>query len=255
MLIRAPNSSFEFVDFRETAPAAAYETMYNENENASLVGGLARYVVALPVAYKFLRRCINGNSGVPGELRGLEYLHKTYASIKWKRLIEPAIEVARRGFPVTEDLVSKMQNLPFLVNDPTWAIDFAPNGTLLQLGDIMTRKRYADTLEEIANTGPDAFYTGELAAMTIAAVQAANGSMTVQDLRNYTIELRKPVQIEYRGYRITGGSAPSGGAVALSALKTVEGYQDLFKDGTRNLSTHLLDEAFRFAFGEVRSVF
>lgn len=70
----------------------------------------------------------------------------------------PAVKVARHGFLVTADLVRYMASATsgadnFLVNDPTWAIDFAPNGTLLGLGDTITRRRYADTLEAIAKRG------------------------------------------------------------------------------------------------------
>jgi gamma-glutamyltranspeptidase/glutathione hydrolase len=138
MLVRGKNGSYEYIDFRETAPAAAFENMYVNNTNSSIYTGLA--------------------SGVPGELRGLEYLHKGYASKSWESLVLPAVKVARNGFPVTEDLVRYMKSATagienFLVKDPTWAIDFAPNGTLLGLGDTITRRRYADTLEAIAKRG------------------------------------------------------------------------------------------------------
>lgn len=72
-LVRSEHGDYEFIDFRETAPAAAFETMYSpplSNSNLSLYGGLA--------------------SGVPGELRGLEHLHKKYGCLSWKVLIEPA---------------------------------------------------------------------------------------------------------------------------------------------------------------------
>jgi gamma-glutamyltranspeptidase/glutathione hydrolase len=138
MLVRGSNGSYEYIDFRETAPAAAFENMYVNNTNSSIYTGLA--------------------SGVPGELRGLERLHKGYASKSWKSLVMPAVKVARYGFPVTPDLVRYMASATagienFLVKDPTWAIDFAPNGTLLGLGDTITRRRYADTLESIAKRG------------------------------------------------------------------------------------------------------
>jgi gamma-glutamyltranspeptidase / glutathione hydrolase len=125
---------------------------------------------------------------VPGELRGLEHLHKNYGKLPWSTLFQPAIRVARYGFPVTQDLVRYMAsatNYPqdFLTKDPSWAIDFAPNGTLLQLNDTITRKRYADTLEAIAERGADAFYTGPIAEATIRALQAENGTMTLEDLK------------------------------------------------------------------------
>ena len=75
--------------------------------------------------------------------------------------------------------------------------------------------------------------------------------MTLQDLKNYSVAIRKPAQITYRGYKLTACSAPSSGEVALSVMKTVEGYQDFGEAALLNLSTHRLDEAIRFGYGEV----
>lgn len=166
----------------------------------------------------------------------------------------PAVKVARYGFKVTEDLVHYMDSVTpngnFLTEDPTWAIDFAPNGYRVKLGETITRKRYADTLETIANHGPDAFYTGPIAKATIAALTKANGTMTLEDLKNYTVAIRKPSVINYRGYKLTATSAPSGGVVALSALNIVNGYEDFGYPAAVNLTTHRLDEAMRFAYGQ-----
>ncbi|KAK7961575.1 Gamma-glutamyltransferase [Apiospora aurea] len=238
MLVRAPDGTYEFIDFREVAPAAAFEDMYKNNTDASLYGGLA--------------------SGVPGELRGLEYLHTNYGALPWAQVMAPAIKVARDGFRVTEDLVRYMNTVSgdgkFFTEDPSWAIDFAPHGYRVKLNETMTRKRYADTLEVIAKEGPDAFYRGAIAKATVAALQAANGTMTTDDLKNYTVALRKPSNITYRGYKLTACGAPAGGSVALSALKIVESYDGFGDDSQLNLTTHRLDEAIRFAYGERTSL-
>ncbi|KAF2239172.1 gamma-glutamyltranspeptidase [Viridothelium virens] len=233
-VVRATNGSYDFFDFRETAPGAAFQDMYNTNVNLSLYGGLA--------------------SGVPGELRGTEYLHQKYGKLSWESLLEPSIKLARNGFTVGQDLVNYMASATegqenFLVNNPTWAIDFAPNGTLLKLGDTITRQRYASTLETIAKNGADAFYEGPIAEATINAVQAANGTMTVEDLKNYSVAVRKPAEIEYRGYKLAAGSAPSGGSVTLATMKIIEGYPTIGEEAYLNLSTHRLDESMRFAYG------
>jgi len=197
------------------------------------------------------------DSGVPGEIRGLEHLHKNYGSLPWSSVLQPAIRTAREGFPVTEDLVRYMNSAvgdgeDFLVNSPTWALDFAPNGTRLGLGDTMTRRRLADTLETIAERGPDAFYSGPMAEAMIDALQAANGTMTLEDLSNYTVAIRDAAQIDYRGYTVTSTTAPSSGIVALSILKILDTYKGLFSsEKAVNLSTHRLDEAMRFGYGEV----
>lgn len=240
MIVRSSNGSYEFIDFRETAPAAAFEDMYKNNEQASLTGGLA--------------------SGVPGELRGLEHLHKNYGKLPWATVLKPAVKVAREGWTVNADLVSYMKSATngvsddnstnFLTQDPQFAFDFAPHGRLLRLNETITRKRYADTIETIANEGADAFYKGPIAEATIRALQAKNGTMTLEDLKNYTVAIRKPSTITYRDYKLTSCSAPSGGEVALAVLKIMEGYSGVGDPSNVNLTTHRLDEAMRFAYGE-----
>ena len=78
--------------------------------------------------------------------------------------------------------------------------------------------------------------------------------MTLEDLKNYTVAIRKPAQITYRDYKLTACSAPSSGTVALSVMKTIEGYDEIGEAATLNLSTHRLDEAIRFAYGEVSTL-
>ncbi|KAI1910032.1 hypothetical protein LOZ61_004681 [Ophidiomyces ophidiicola] len=245
MLIRAPNNTYEFVDFRETAPAAAFQDMYTNNTDASMLSGLASLL---------LTDGLFSSSGVPGELRGLEYLHKKYGFLSWRTVMKPAISLARCGFPVTQDLVHYMKAgtkaRDFLTQDPTWALDFAPNGTRLGLGDTITRKRYANTLETISKHGADAFYTGSIAATTIKALQANNGTMTLDDLKNYKLVIRKTAQIDYRGYKVTTATAPSSGPIILSALNILEGYGDFFAPNNVNLSTHRYNEAMRYAYGQ-----
>ncbi len=170
-------------------------------------------------------------------------------------MLSPAVKVARYGWPVTEDLVRYMnfatQHGPnFLCDDALWAVDFCPNGTRLGLGDTITRRRYANTIEQIALQGPEVFYSGDMALKTIDALNAATpkGIMTLEDLADYTVAIHKPSQIDYRGYKLTSCSAPSSGGVALAAMKTVEGYKDFFHPSNVNLSTHRLDEAIRFAY-------
>jgi gamma-glutamyltranspeptidase/glutathione hydrolase len=235
MLVRSPNGTYEFIDFRETAPAAAFEDMFKNNTQASETGGLA--------------------SGVPGELRGLHYLHEKYGVLPWETVLTPAAKVAHDGWRVNEDLVRYMASATnngqdnFLVNDKEFAIDFAPQGRLLQLNETITRKRYAKTLSTIAKEGPDAFYKGPIAEATIRALQAGNGTMTLEDLANYTIAIRKPSTITYGDYKLTACSTPSGGNVALAALKFMEGYPGVGDPSNINLTTHRLDESMRFAYG------
>jgi gamma-glutamyltranspeptidase/glutathione hydrolase len=240
MNVRLPNGTYEFIDFRETAPAASCEDMYKNNEPASRLGGLA--------------------SGVPGEVRGLQYLHEKYGKLDWATVLTPAVKVAQDGWLVNEDLINYINSAiktakenatsNFLINDPQFAQDFAPLGRLPKINETISRKRYGNTLETIAKLGPDAFYKGPIANATIAALQAKGGIMTLQDLQNYTVALRQPFTINYRGFKVTSTSAPSGGPIVLSVLKTMEGYSGVGDPANINLTTHRLDEAMKFAYGQ-----
>ncbi|KJZ80165.1 hypothetical protein HIM_00015 [Hirsutella minnesotensis 3608] len=237
-LVRDSDGTYEAIDFRETAPAAAYEDMYRHNVEGSIVGGLA--------------------VGVPGEVRGLEYIHRKYGVLPWNEVLEGAVDVARNGFRVTKDLVGYMTDAtgrpkyPCLVEDPDFAQDFAPNGTLVGEGDTMTRKRYASALEKIGKYGADAFYTGELAEAMVRLVQKTNGTMTMDDLQNYTV-LARPVQsARFRGLDLYTIGAPASGVIGLSVLKTMEQYAAVgahAEPRARHLAAHRFTEAMRFAYG------
>lgn len=246
-LVRSSNGTYQAIDFRETAPAAAHVDMFKHSVEASIHGGLA--------------------SGVPGQLRGLEYIHAQYGALPWPDVLRPSIDLARHGFVVSEDLFRAMgvpathdrrrapegylRDNRFLTEVPAWALDFAPNGTRLGLGDVMTRKRYADTLEDIAHTGAQSFYTGKLASQMAKAVQEADGIMTVADIARYSLISRTPVEIDFHGHRVLACGEPASGAVVLSILKTIEGYENFMSPGHVNLSTHRLIEAMRFGYAEV----
>ena len=152
------------------------------------------------------------------------------------------------------DLAGEFSNNDFLVKDPSWAQDFAPNGTRVGTGEIMTRKRYAHTLEAIAVGGPEAFYEGQMAEATVRALLGRNGTMTTDDLAKYDIIAKPPVSIDYKGFRLHGCGAPASGTVALSVMKVIEGYEDFGQSHTMNLSTHRLDEAIRFGYGKRASL-
>ncbi|TGZ78891.1 gamma-glutamyltranspeptidase [Ascodesmis nigricans] len=227
-LIRTPTGNYTFLDFRETAPGAAFEEMFvNKTDKPSLYSGQA--------------------SGVPGELRGLETMHKRFGQLPWRALFKPSIHYAKNGFLVNPDLAKTFAGLEFLHNDPAWARDFAPKGTLVKEGETMYRKRYAETLEKIARHGAKVFYSGEMADSTVRTLKARDGIMTLEDLQKYEVAEREPLSITYRGYKIWGTSAPSSGAVALSALKIYEGFE---VTGNKVLDTHRLIEATKFAYGQ-----
>ncbi|KAM0282978.1 hypothetical protein ACHAQH_002789 [Verticillium albo-atrum] len=233
-LIRTAEGHYETIDFRETAPAAASQDMYNDDVQASMEGGLA--------------------VGVPSELRGLEYMHEKWGDLPWEQVVMPASHLARDGFAVTADMVRYMvggmkdAGRDFLINEPSWAEVFAPNGTLLGLGDTMHRTRLADTLTTIAKKGASAFYNGDLAASFIKTVRDADGIMTMEDLATYRAEIREPLSTTFRNHTLYTTGSPASGAITLNILKTIEQYP-LVPTPDANLTTHRYNEAMRFAYG------
>ncbi|KAG5928280.1 hypothetical protein E4U42_000938 [Claviceps africana] len=236
-LVRDADGCYEAVDFREAAGAAAYEDMFQGNVAGSVYGGLA--------------------VAVPSEVRGLEYIHEKYGALPWKTVMQGAINVARDGFKVSEDLIRyinktvKGRPSNFLVEDPNWAQDFAPKGRLVQVGETMTRQRYANTLEEIANHGADAFYTGDLATAMVKHIQYHNGTLTTSDFASYKVLSRPVKNTTYRGIDLYTVGAPASGSIALNILKTMEQYErpsDMTASSAA-LTTHRLAEAMRFGYG------
>ena len=150
--------------------------------------------------------------------------------------------------------MNRTDSTGFFVHDPSWAIDYAPNGTRVGEGDILTRRRYANLLENIGENGADIFYTGAIANATVHALQAENGIMTLEDLQSYKVAVRKPVQVNYRDYKLISCGAPSSGATALQVMNIIAGYQGFGDQTMTNLSTHRFDEAIRFGYGAVNSL-
>jgi gamma-glutamyltranspeptidase/glutathione hydrolase len=186
----------------------------------------------------------------------LEYIHEHYASLPWADLVYPSVKLARDGFKIQAGLANNIikTDTGFFVDDPAWSQDFAPNGTRLGVGDIITRKRYAEVLEVIAENGPDAFYTGSIARTTVQALKKTNGTMIVKDLEDYRVIIRDSLSTAYRGYKLTTCGAPSSGTVTLQILKIIERYNDIGESSTVDLGTHRLDEAIRFGYGAVSTL-
>jgi gamma-glutamyltranspeptidase/glutathione hydrolase len=232
MLIRMAGGSTHFIDYREKAPAAATANMYldssgNVIENASLVG------------YKAI--------GVPGSVAGLAYALKIYGTLPLAQVMAPAIKLARDGYALTwEDAEDLRDN--DLARFPESKRIFQKNGNYFQQGEILRQPELARTLERIAKN-PDDFYHGALAREIAAAIQKGGGLITADDLAQYEVKERKPIQGTYRDYDVISAPPPSSGGIALlEVLNILESY-DLAKLGNRSAETiHLTAEAFRRAF-------
>ncbi|KAF9517932.1 hypothetical protein BS47DRAFT_1389394 [Hydnum rufescens UP504] len=242
-LVRSPTGRPIMIDFRETAPALSNETMYSKNPNphASTVGGLA--------------------VGVPGELRGLEYLHKHYGKLPWKTLFQPAIKLARDGFILSPQIAGGIASYgSTILNDSSFRAVYSRNGTLLKSGDTAYRPTYARTLEAIAAYGPDVFYNKRswIARASVRAVKnskAQRGILSLQDLHGAWKSVNLLTYIIV-GYKLTSTVAPSSGTAVLSALNIFDGYNLTYYDNAlgiksdSNLTAHRLVESMKYAYGQ-----
>ena len=229
------------IDYRETAPAAASETMFldaqgNADPEKSRDSALS--------------------VGVPGTVAGLALAHEKYGSGKFTlaELIAPAIDLAEKGFQVEDDLADSLpQARERLKRWPATIAIFFNGDQPMQEGERLIQLDLADTLRAIAKDGPDAFYRGRTAAQIAGAVSKAGGIMSKDDLANYHPIERAVVRGSYRGYDIISAPPPSSGGVHLiEMLNILEGY-DLARLG-REESLHDMIEAMKRAYAD-RAVF
>jgi gamma-glutamyltranspeptidase / glutathione hydrolase len=226
----------EAYDFREVAPARATPTMFLEDGKYSADRHHNSYA----------------SVGVPGTVAGLHLAWKEHGKLPWKRIVEPAIALARDGFPITEGLSRSLRSvLESMAAHPASVAQFSKGGTPYEAGERLTLPDLARTLQRIADLGPAGFYEGETAALIERDMAAHGGLITKADLAAYRPKKRLPLTGTYRGYEIV--SMPlisSGGIGLLEQLNILEGY-DLKALGFHSAaSTHAMIEAMRRAFAD-----
>jgi gamma-glutamyltranspeptidase/glutathione hydrolase len=224
------------IDYRETAPAAVTrQTFLDDAGNAD------------PEKSRDSALAI----GVPGTVAGLALAHAKYGSGKFTlaELIAPAIALARDGIPVEDDIADSLpgSRARFARWPASAKIFLKPDGRPLSRGDTLVQRDLADTLAAIARDGARGFYQGETAERLSAAVRAAGGVMTAEDLARYQPIERPPIIGSYRGYRIVSMPPSSSGGVALiEMLNMLEGYPLAELDAATRL--HLMVEAMKRAY-------
>ncbi|XP_061371261.1 glutathione hydrolase 3-like isoform X2 [Gastrolobium bilobum] len=187
--------------------------------------------------------------GVPGELAGLHAAWLKYGRLPWKTLFQPAIELAKNGFvvsPTLGDYIARDANK--ILNDPGLKDIYAPNGILLKGGDICRNVELGRSLDVVAEQGPLAFYNGTIGEKLVKDVREAGGILTMEDLRNYKVEITDAMTVNVMGYTIYGMPPPSSGTLALSlVLNILNGYGG--PDGAKgNLGLHRLIEALKHMY-------
>jgi gamma-glutamyltranspeptidase/glutathione hydrolase len=238
MLIHRASGEDAAIDYRETAPQAITNKTFLDAEGNADPEKSRNSALAI---------------GVPGTVEGLAFAERKYGSGRFTLadLIAPAIALARDGIPVTDDTADLLPNeRSRLARWPSSAkIFLKADGTAFGSGDRLVQSDLANTLEAIAKGGPHAFYFGPIAEKLAAAVQAAGGVMTVDDVNSYSAFERTPVRGTYRGYDIVSMPPPSSGGVELiEMLNILEGYDLAHDDEAQAL--HLMIEAMKRAYAD-----
>lgn len=236
LVYRPARGEPDTIDFRETAPAAASPGMFLRDGK-----------------YDFdLHHNSHLSVGVPGTVAGLHLAWKTYGTLPWPRLVEPAIRLARDGFPVTEGLARSLESvIEDFRRHPGSRAQFTKNGEPYVAGDVLRQPDLARTLERIARDGPAGFYEGETALLIEREMQAHGGLITRADLKAYQAKRRPPLRGTYRGHEIISmPPVSSGGTALIQMLNVLEGY-DVAAMGPGSADfVHVVAETMRRAFAD-----
>ena len=226
------------VDFRETAPAAAYSDMFfgedGEVDNEE---------------YRFTHK----SSAIPASVAGFDHLLRNYGTMSWREVAQPAIELARDGMVVWEDLaVNLARSKPRLSANPASRAKFyKPDGSNYEVGDLYRQPDLAWTLEQVAQGGGDAFYKGEIARRIAADMAKHNGLITMEDLANYRVTEREPVRGTFRGYDIAAMSAPSSGGMHIVQMLNIFENFPLKEMGYGSADAmHVMAESMKLAYAD-----
>lgn len=230
MIVRSSSTSkTQAFDMRETAPGAASQNMYANNLNNKYSGALSM--------------------GVPGEIAGLHEAWLQHGRLNWRTLFQPAIKLARDGFVVAPYLASSIaKSAKKIMNDPGLQQVFAPNGRLLQAGDKCSNLELAQSLEAVAEQGPQAFYNGTVGEKFVKDVRDAGGILTMEDLKNYKVDIMDALAANVMGYTIYGMPPPSSGTLGMSLVLNILNSYGSSKAAEGNLGLHRLIEAMKHMF-------
>ena len=209
MVYRLGSGERGALDYREKAPAKAHRDMYLD-KNGKVIADKST-LGALAV-------------GVPGTIAGIFEVYEKFGSLPIGELIQPAIDLARNGVLITELQANSYMNKNFeLIKQANNYVTPFENGW--KAGERFKYEELAQTLERIRDNGSYEFYNGETAKRIVSYVQELGGILSLDDLRNYRAQWRKPITFTYKDYTISSMPLPSSGGICLAQiLKSVEPY-------------------------------
>jgi gamma-glutamyltranspeptidase/glutathione hydrolase len=237
MVIHLANGINTTLDFRETAPIAAFENMFldslgNYNPDASQLGWKS--------------------SGVPGTVHGLITALEKYGSLSLSDVIQPAIDLAEEGFKLTDNMANSINYYynDFMNYESSKKI-FTNNGNKYSEGDLFIQKDLANTLKSIRDNGIDGFYKKNIAQKFIDESNKNDGIFSIYDLEQYATIEREPIIGTYRGHQIVSMAPPSSGGICLiEALNVLENFNFNRDDWGSSRYFHILVETFKRVYAD-----
>lgn len=211
-LVGVKNNGEKFtIDYRETAPGKASKDMYldkkgNADTDLSQNGRLA--------------------IGVPGSVAGF-YATLKYCKLPMKDLIQPAIDLAEKGFAVTEKEASLLNSQKQYFIKHNYTTTQFVKETLWKAGDLLIQKDLAETLRRIQKDGEKGFYEGKTAELLVAEMKRGNGIISLNDLKNYKVAERKPLEFQYKGNDVVSMPLPSSGGILLAQMLKMSSFENL----------------------------
>ena len=229
-LVKPPGENPVLFDYRETAPASTHRETYRN-----------------------LKSALNHQSvGTPGTVRGLHLAHQRFGKLPWKDVVLPAVTLAEDGVDVSSALASSLNGV--LAKSKEFAelqrVYGKPDGQPWKAGDRLVQPELAKTLRQIAEHGPDGFYTGKVAQQIVDEMQAGQGYVSLEDLKTYEAKVRVPHYGTYRWYDVYSTPAPAGGVVLVEMLNILENFDLKAQDRWSPKTVHLLAEAARRAYAD-----
>jgi len=226
------------IDYREKAPKAAYRNMFLDAKGE---------YDPEKAQHSYL------SVGVPGTVAGLTMALEKYGTISLKRALQPAIELAEKGFPVTQELRTALvrSKKRMQASPASMAIFYKEGGIPYEVGEIIVQKDLAKSLKLIAKEGADAFYKGAIADAIAADMKANGGLITKEDLAAYKAIQRNTVHGTYRGYDIYSMPMPSSGGVHLiQMLNILEGFPINSLGHNTAQTIHYMAESMKLAYAD-----
>lgn len=226
------------IDYREMAPAKAHKDIFLD-ENGDPDPRLSReHGLAV---------------GVPGTVMGMELALQKYGTMTMKQVTAAAIKMAKEGIEVTPDLSTSLIGLKKRIAQwPSSAkIFYKADGSNYRVKETLKQPELAHSLSLIAAHGSKGFYQGETAQKIVSTIQEVGGIMTLEDLKNYRVVERKPVQGDYRGYQVVSMPPPSSGGIHIIEMLNMLEPFPIDKLGHNTAATlHLMTESMKRAYAD-----